>query len=335
MTMRIPLNKFFKTSLSLFALLIGAFQTQAQESDRTINRLGNGIVAIAEGQIITTEELRKELEPAIPRIRLESKTNEEFNKNIETTSRQILQNLIDRILIVGAAKEKGLMIPQSYLDQEYDDVIARDFGGNRGKFLNYLKSQGETPRDYRRDIYQRVAVNVMRQQNRAAESEISPERIEAFYTKNKLRFYQEEAMRLRQIILTASETQTAETIQSTSDAIMAKLDAGKQFSDLAREYSMDNRSRRGGDWGWIKKADIRQELSDVAFSLQPGDYSQPVTLGTTTFILYCEENRPEKIQPVTQVREIIENILAGEIARENQERWLQDLRDNAYIKYYL
>ena len=47
-------------------------------------------------------------------------------------------------------------------------------------------------------------------------------------------------------------------------------------------------SRKGGDWGWIERQDIRKELSTVAFGLQPGSYSQPVELNNTIFILYCE-----------------------------------------------
>jgi diphthamide synthase (EF-2-diphthine--ammonia ligase) len=41
------------------------------------------------------------------------------------------------------------------------------------------------------------------------------------------------------------------------------------------------------------------------------------------------------IQPVTQVREAIEEVLVGEIARETQKRWIETLRSKAYIRYYM
>ncbi|CAI8267234.1 MAG: Foldase protein PrsA [Opitutia bacterium UBA7350] len=317
------------------AALLCSSSITAQEEDRSISRLGNSIAAIAEGQIITLQEIRNELEPILPRLRLESKTTQEFNQRLDEMSQQILQNHIDRIIIVKDAQEKGLIIPPSYIDQEYKDVIARDFDGDRGKFIRYLKKQGETPRDYRKKIYQRVVVSIMRQQNRKSETEVSPERIQDFYLQNKPRFYQEEAMRLRQIILTQKPDQTPAQIQNITKEILQALKDGDNFGDLARKYSTDNRSRRGGDWGWIKKADIRQELSTAAFALKPSEYSQPITLGETTFILYCEAKREESIQPVNQVREVIENVLSGEIARENQQRWLEALREKAYIKYFI
>jgi peptidyl-prolyl cis-trans isomerase SurA len=41
------------------------------------------------------------------------------------------------------------------------------------------------------------------------------------------------------------------------------------------------------------------------------------------------------IQPVTEVRDAIENVLVGEIARETQDRWLQEVRENGYVRYFL
>ena len=103
---------------------------------------------------------------------------------------------------------------------------------------------------------------------------------------------------------------------------------------IAEKY-IDEVGLKGGDWGWIKRPDIRKELSVVAFDLEPGQYSRPVELGDTIFILYCEDKRKEMIQPVTEVRDAIENVLAGEIARESQERWIRDLRENGYVRYFL
>lgn len=309
-------------------------QTPSGEQ-RELMRLGNGIAAIAEGEIITVEELRNELEPIVPRLRVEASNAREFNERLEELSQDILQNMIDRIIIVNEAEEEGLLIPQSYIDQEYDEVIARDFNGDRARFLEFLRERGKTTREFREDIRRRVVVNVMRQQNRRSQSEISPERIERFYLENKIRFYQPESMHLRQIILSPMADEGLRLLRETARQVIKELEAGANFGDLARKYSQDEMSRRGGDWGWIERQDIRRELSDVAFALEPGDYSEPVELDDTIFILFCEDKREEMIQPVSMVRETIEEILVGEIARETQERWLQGLREDAYVRRFM
>ncbi|MFW5874136.1 MAG: foldase protein PrsA [Verrucomicrobiota bacterium] len=318
------------------ALLFVSLATFAQaQQNRDLLRLGNGIAAIAEGEIITLQELRSELEPIVPRLRAESRNEQEFAERLETLSREVLQNMIDRIIIVKEAEEKGLLIPRSYIDQEYDETIARDFDGDRARFLEFLQARGMTPREYREEIRRRVVVNVMRQQNRRSESEISPERIEEFYIENKMRFYQNEAVHLRQIILSPMADEGLSLLRQTARQIIKELEAGTNFGDLARKYSQDEMSRRGGDWGWIERQELRKELSSIAFELEPGDYSKPVELGGTIFILYAEDKREEMIQPISMVREVIEEVLVGEIARETQERWLRDLRNDAYVRYFM
>lgn len=328
------LKHSFQLLAAIFALMVFSTGIQAQQND-LLPELGNGIAAIAEGEIITVEQLRREMEPMVPRLRAQARSEQEFAEGVRQISRDILQNLIDRILIVKSAEEEGLLIPPSYIDQEYEDILNRDFGGDRARLLSYLNARGMTPREFRKDIYNRVVVNFMRQKNRKSQYEISPEQIQEFYIQNKIRFYQEESIRLRQIVLMPKNYETFESLRQTAETIIQELAAGADFGDTARKYCTDEVGKKGGDWGWVNRQDIRKELSAVAFELNPGEFSQPIKLDETIFILYCEDKRNEMIQPVTQVRDAIENVLAGEIARETQERWIRNLRENSYVRYFL
>ena len=58
-------------------------------------------------------------------------------------------------------------------------------------------------------------------------------------------------------------------------------------------------SRKGGDWGWIERKDIRKELSDIAFGLEKNQYSQAIEMEGTIFILTQSDKREEMIQPVS------------------------------------
>ena len=70
------------TFLALACLSLTQLAAQRQ-TDPELLRLGNGIAAIAEGQIITVEQLRRELEPIIPRLRVESRNAQEFSKRVD------------------------------------------------------------------------------------------------------------------------------------------------------------------------------------------------------------------------------------------------------------
>ena len=67
-----------------------SFITHASVNEEHKLHLGNGIAAIAEGEIITFEQLRKSLDPIVPKLRLQAKSEAEFSKLIEQVSKDCL-----------------------------------------------------------------------------------------------------------------------------------------------------------------------------------------------------------------------------------------------------
>jgi peptidyl-prolyl cis-trans isomerase SurA len=322
----------------IFLVLIASslsIHANASTNEKQKFHLGNGIAAIAEGEIVTFEQLRKSLDPMVPKLRLQAKSEAEFTELINEVSKDILQNIIDRIIIVKEAYNQEIQIPPSYIDGEYESIIKNDFNGNRSQFLAYLNTTGQTQDEFREDLKRNIIVNVMQSQNRRKQSQISPEKIEDFYVKNKIRFYQPELIHLKQIILIPKSGETMETVLETANEIVRQLDAGKPIHSLANSYGDKTFNRANGDWGWIKREDLRSELSQVAFDLNIGEYTQPIQLGEAVFILYAENIQREKIQPISQVRDLIEINLSQEIAQNALDEWLEDLRSKAYVRYFL
>jgi peptidyl-prolyl cis-trans isomerase SurA len=247
---------------------------------------------------------------------------------------EVLQNLIDRVLIVKEFVDKEFNLPQTYIENEFDRILIEDFENDRSRFLEYIESQGKNVREFRADLRDRIIVSVMRAEKRKSQSQISPERIEQFYNENKINFYEEEAIKLRLIMLRPLADENLDQMRQTIERIYSELEEGVPFEEVARKYSQDSRRDRGGDWGWIQRPDLKDELSAVAFSLDSGEYSDPVPLGEQTFILYVEDKRDEGIQPINEVRDRIEEILASQLARQAQQQWIERLRREAYIRYY-
>ncbi|MCC5808436.1 MAG: peptidylprolyl isomerase [Opitutales bacterium] len=293
-----------------------------------------GIAAEVEDRIITFEEMRREMMPLIPRIRENSRSQSEFNRRMEELYFEILQNLIDRVIIVNEFRKREFNIPQSVIESHMDQILIEDFDNDRAKFHEYLQMIGKNVREYRRDLREQIIVGAMRGERRRSQSEISPERIERFYSENKLHFYEEEAIHMRVIMLRPLADESPDLMRQQIERVMNELASGRDFAEVAREYSQDNRRERGGDWGWIQRRDLREELVEAAFNLDIGQHSDPVRIGNQTFILYVEDIRDEGIQPLGEVRERIEEILANQLERQSQEQWLERLRRDAYIKYY-
>ncbi len=74
------------------------------------------------------------------------------------------------------------------------------------------------------------------------------------------------------------------------------LKAGKDFAELAKQYSTDTGSKdNGGNLGWFPRGQMVKEFEDAAFSLKVNEISSPIS---TTYgvhiiqVLGHEQNRP-------------------------------------------
>lgn len=311
----------------------------AQTSEYDSLPTENGIAAIVESTIITHEELRKDLAPLIPQLQRKARNAQEFQTMLDDLQRDVLMNLIDRVLIQKEFNEKfvakGYQMPRSFVENRFDDVLINEFNNDRAKFLDYLKSQGLSMREYRAKLKEEVVVQIMLSQQRRSRSIVSPAKIENFYNENRNRFYQEERVHLKLIRLAPYASENIDLLMQTATKIIEEIENGEPFEELAKKYSQDTRKDRGGDWGWINRSDIRDELSGVAFSLEKGEHSQPIQVKNDIFILKIEDRKDAGVQPLAEVRDQIEGILVGQMAREEQDKWLESLREKAFIKFYL
>lgn len=302
-------------------------------------RFANGIAAVVENKVITVDDIRREIAPLVPRLQREAKSEKEFNDKLEALQDDIIQNLIDRELIVrDFYKEKEgqtpRQIPASYIDNQISEIQITQFEGDRSKFLAYLRGRGLTLRDYRREVEEDMIYGYMRQQQRKSQSIVSPVKVETYYNENKDSFYQEDQVHLRLIQLTRAAGDSDEKLLATANEILGRFKAGEKFEDLAREYTQDAKRSKGGDWGWQKRSDLKSAFSDQLFKLEKLQCTDPILQPEGCYLLYAEDRTFAGIQPIDQVRDQIERILLQQMARDSQERWLERLRRNGYVRLY-
>ena len=321
---------------SLFVGFISLRGQVAQTATDNLNmRYANGIVAIAEDKIITVDDIRREIGPLVPEIQKQSRNEKEFNEKLEALQEDVVQNLIDRVLIVKDFRsDEKRKVPESYVDNAVAETIITQFDGDRSKFLAYLRSRGISQKDYRKEQEEDMIYGYMRQQKAKSASTISPVKIEAFYNENKDRFYQEDSVHLRLIQVTRAAEDTDDTLKARASTIMTELAAGADFGEVARKYSQDSRKGKGGDWGWQRRSDLRKEFSDVIFNLDKGQRSDPLIMPEGAFIFFVEDRKHAGILPLDEVRPDIEKALVQQGSRQATERWLEKLRRNAYVKHF-
>ncbi len=329
------------TALLLLALPVASLaqnvpaDAEKAVTDRLNLQFANGIAAVVEDKVITVDDIRREIVPLLQQVQRESRNEREFNEKVNALQENIVQQLIDRVLIVKEFyKDEKRKVPSGLIDNQLAEIIATQFDGDRSKYLAYLRSRGISQKDYRKEIEEDMIYGYMRSQQRKSASTVSPVKIQTFYDENKERFYQEDQVHLRLIQLTRSPGEDDASLREKAASITKQLATGASFTDLARLFSQDSRRTKGGDWGWQKRSDLREEFSNVLFTLEKGQHSEPLIMQEGAFLLYVEDRKHAGIQPIDEVRDQIERILVQQSAREAQERWLERLRRNGYVKHY-
>ena len=307
-----------------------ASSIQRRTSDRVVGY--DQVLAVVEDTTITNEDLMQAMAPLIQKIRDDSRNQTEYNRHFEQLSRAMLQELVDKVIIVKHFHDQGYMIPQSVLDANFDDDIKKNFNGDRSEFIKYLQSQNKTIKKYRKEQEENFIVMQMRYMQRKSASEISPAKITEYYNENKQKWYSPERVKFRQITL---KDDSPEALKAKAEKIAAEVRAGLDFAEAAKKYSQDDFAKDGGEAGtWYSKGQLTPEVEKALFSLKPGETSDPLVISNYAFIWKLEDKKPEGVQPLDDVREMIENTIINENANAEYDKWLDRIRKKAYIRFY-
>ena len=101
--------------------------------------------------------------------------------------------------------------------------------------------------------------------------------------------------------------------EETAKKVIAELNAGADFAELAKKYSTDPGAQSGGDLGFFKKTDMLPEFSEVAFALKAGETTQtPVKTRFGWHVIQVQEIRNAPPPSLEQVHDEIRQTLIQE-----------------------
>ncbi|MFQ5924570.1 MAG: peptidylprolyl isomerase [Dehalococcoidia bacterium] len=80
--------------------------------------------------------------------------------------------------------------------------------------------------------------------------------------------------------------------EEEAETVIERLEGGEDFADIAQEVSLDSASRDreiSGHMGWFPAGLMAKELDDIAFSLEPGTLSEPVSTEQGYWLIWVLE----------------------------------------------
>lgn len=296
--------------------------------------LGDGVAAQVNDRVITISELNTVLQVEIERLR-RAYSGQELRARIEESQRDALDQMIEKRLIIDYFHQQEFGMPAEYVESEVAKEVVRLFGGDRMAFLRALRNDGMTYGEFRENVEERLIVQVMRSRI-VREVTIPPGQVIRYYEDHKEDFKQAPQVKLWLILIEGEEDSPQRAAaKQRAEEIVERLSAGEAFQDLAREYSSGAFRDKGGDWDWVEKGSLlRSDLEEVAFSLQPGQYSEVIPTESGFYILRVEDRKEAGYLPLSDVRLQIQKRLEDAEKTKRYRDWIEKLRQNAYVKVY-
>jgi len=304
----------------------------------------DGIAAVVNDRVITFSEILGEVEPLERQFR-ELYSGLELMEKLREARLNALKSLIERELIIHEFTESGFFFPESMVEEDIRRHIEERYEGDRRAFIRTLQANGISLSSFKERRLEDRMVMAMRGREVQQAVIISPYQIEQYYQENVKEFIRPDQVRLRMIYMKRGlfkETRTDETGQTIEvdpqklimEEILRKVETGSDFANLAQSYSESPQRVNGGDMGWVSEKTLRQEISDVAFDLRPGQNSDLIETDDGYYIILVEDIRKATVVALEDVRDSIENTLLQRERERIQQEWLDGLRAKSFIKMF-
>lgn len=233
--------------------------------------------------------------------------------------RRILDEVIDRKLLVREAQRHGISVSDDEVDAE-----VRNFKGRYTEmaFQKLLEERGIPYEDWVKLRQENLLVTKFLKEGGLPIPELGAGEAEKYYQEHPDEFKVPESVRVRQIVTDTKEK---------AEAILRRLRNGENFAKLARELSMSPDRKQGGDLGFIPRGSFPREF-EVCFTMNPGEISPIIPSLYGFHIFKVLEKAPARIIPLEEVQEKIVIKLTQNAHEQATQDLLKNLRQQSKIQ---
>lgn len=160
------------------------------------------------------------------------------------------------------------------------------------------------------------------------EIELTESDIEKYYQDNQSQFEEPERIKASRIFLLYNDKEK-KLVLAEAENILEKIKKGEDFSELAKKYSKDDKSKDGGDWGFYDWKKLSSREKKEIEKLSPGETSSILELEDGVSLIMVTEKKPLIVKSLEEVKERIKSILEEEKARALAAEKIARLEKNA------
>ena len=319
-----------------FLLLLGVVLFPSYLRAELVDR----VVAVVNDDVITLSEIELEGKSVFQRIASQVPASE-LESAVNKARQEILSSLIDKLLVEQRAKELNITASEEEIDAALQRVAANN-NVDLESFKRRLVADGYDLDSYRQRLRWQILQSKLISYEISSKIVVTDEKAKQFYEKQYTVENLKDGYHILQIGLQWGEGRkykTKDEVLRTAQEIRQQLENGISFTELAAAFSNLPSAKDGGDLGVFKKEELSGDMKAAILAMHPGDYSPVLETSDQTVqilkLLSVKSGDIIEQAPFESVKEEIVHRLQEEEMQKQFDRWVKDIREQAYIRQIL
>jgi peptidyl-prolyl cis-trans isomerase SurA len=314
-----------KAIVTIQAFFLCLALAQAKTVDRVLVQVNE--------DIITLSELNREMKGI--RKELESKySGEELEQMLQKSEKELLDTLINHKLVYQKAVDLGY--DSSDVDSRVSAQVQQDVKEFKLKDMDEmetaLEQQGSSLKEYRENLRKRIIADDLIGGMVGSRITVLTPEIEKYYQDHAAEYTSEEEITLSELILN-TDGSDKETEQRAND-LHKRLLKGESFITLVSQYSKGVSASKGGLSGTYLLSKLNADTVNAISAVKEGEVSKPQKIKEGYIIYHVDARKLPTLRPLEEVKSEIRNIIMNRKYNPELERFLTQLREDAYIQIY-
>jgi peptidyl-prolyl cis-trans isomerase C len=291
-------------------------------------------MAVVNGTVITRKELNREIK--IFKDQLARSGNQIPDLQLEAIKPKILESLVEQELLLQESRKKGVTVLPEEVEKQFSTV--RNRYPTKEEFIEAIARINLTEDELKKKISKVFAINLFVNNQIIDKITVTDEEAKSYYDSHRDILKQPAQVKASLILikldLSADKEKTA-AAEKKIKIIQEKLEAGEDFAELAKQYSEDPSSVKGGDLGYFSRGQTMKSIEDIAFALKPNDVSDAVQTPIGLQIIKVFDKKPEKNPSYEKVKDrIIVQVRKKKIQKELGQ-YVNKLKGAAKIEMFI
>jgi parvulin-like peptidyl-prolyl isomerase len=294
------------------------------------------IICKVNGDIITRGEMAFDKKMLESDLRQQGLTGARLNEAVNDSSKNLLREKIDQLLLVQKAKELDIKV-DSELNKQMLDIQRTSKIVDPEKFQEYVHQMTGRPyEDYKAEIKNNLLREKVVREEISRKIMFKSDELQKYYDEHKDEFMRQERVFLREIFVSTEGKDAAGVAAAEKKAkdLVVRARKGERFAEMAQTNSDGTNAAQGGEMPAFGKEDLRPELVTAIWNQSRGYVTDPIAVESPNgfAIFKVEEHQKAGLAEFEEVQYEVQDKLFRPKMQPALREYMTKLRAVAFLE---